>query len=845
VAENSSGAKAQLRTALDEMQLYLSDSIPPLFFADSVRLLLEAPPEIVGAQVVAWATIQVNPGAQLPTADYIFHAAKKLHMLAELELLPADVVKAWIGSLRPSLIEGCPASDRKSLIADLERLDIDITLSPTSGVEVVYRRTPDEKATERPRRAQQAEGEAIASESLEDVSRNVDQGLRRLDTLLQKLELAEAHIPSTEAPSSQSRRLAADVVAQATEGAENAEELESFLSELRNRGLPATPDGLLGLLAQNLPDWAPPPADAGDTGEAPQAAVRAMHRFISMAENREEGQKRFDELVSTAVDEFNRGSLGRAVTLLDLANQMIEKKEIDGVLSESVQRRTHGAIDRGRLFQMVDEDENAHLLRRFLSFFPLLSPPQLLEDLEAEEDREQRRHILDLLRIHGADARSAAFADLVKTATGEASFPWYYLRNLIHLLRTIPRGQDDPIDPEIDVLVPMSDIKGEYPLVREALSSLGQLHHERAVTALSARASEIESALIDKGDRQYDSEQMYYLLDSTIKALVRMDMPDARRAVVAHGLKRKPELGDTLKRLTWLESQDLSGEADAVERLVREVRNEMPKKVFGVSLGTGKRAQAVEWMLKALSGTDTPAVRSLLQEISRDSADQPWAGPAGKMLRGFERADEGTDSPKEESTATLSGDLKLFGLPNLLQNLADSQIAGVLRVFDSDGSTEAELWLDQGKVIGARSGRLAGEVAVYQLLEDPTPGRFVLDQLEVPPENSRTGQDPMSIQSILFEGIRRYDEFKRAASIAPDDAHFRSTGKQPTMGEDETDPEIFREVWRRAAAGRSPKETESEVLVDRYRVRVLFEHWVSAGILESAEPDPDSKSSKP
>lgn len=79
---------------------------------------------------------------------------------------------------------------------------------------VVYRRTPSEMATERPHRVQQGEGEATSSEALEDVSRSVDQGLRRLDTLLQKLELAKAHLPSTEAPTSQSRRLAADVVAQ-------------------------------------------------------------------------------------------------------------------------------------------------------------------------------------------------------------------------------------------------------------------------------------------------------------------------------------------------------------------------------------------------------------------------------------------------------------------------------------------------------------------------------------------------------------------------------------------------------------------------------------------------------
>jgi len=158
----------------------------------------------------------------------------------------------------------------------------------------------------------------------------------------------------------------------------------------------------------------------------------------------------------------------------------------------------------------------------------------------------------------------------------------------------------------------------------------------------------------------------------------------------------------------------------------------------------------------------------------------------------------------------------------------------VLRVSAEDGSTAAEVWLDAGKVIGAKSGNLAGEVAVYQLLEDPAPGRFVLDAPEVPPESARSGNDPMSIQSILFEGIRRYDEFKRAASVAPDEAEFQATGKQPTMGDVQADPEVFREIWRRASAGRSPVVTEADVPVDRYCVRALYEHWVTAGILEPA-----------
>jgi hypothetical protein len=50
-------------------------------------------------------------------------------------------------------------------------------------------------------------------------------------------------------------------------------------------------------------------------------------------------------------------------------------------------------------------------------------------------------------------------------------------------------------------------------------------------------------------------------------------------------------------------------------------------------------------------------------------------------------------------------------------------------------------------VIRARSGPLESEVAVYQLLEDPAPGRFVLDEPEVPPEKEPTDPIPMSIRS--------------------------------------------------------------------------------------------------
>jgi hypothetical protein len=825
----------EIREALEELQQYLSDDIPPLFFANSIQILFKAPAEVVAAQIVGWAMSQQSPGGPLPTADYIFHAAKKIHMLAELELLSKEMVIAYLTELKPALMEGCPAADRAGLAVDLSRLDLDVAMTGPGGVEVVYRRATAD--TEPRQRHRAGAGEAsLAGDDLDEVSRSFGEGLKKLDFLLQRLDLDDAAPLAGKtvaiSPSGQGG-LAAELMTQATVGAENAEELDKFLTELKRRGLPATPEGLMGMLATNLPDWAPPPVESDSEEAPPQAAVRAMHRFISLAKDQEESQRRFDELVDTAVAEFNKGSLGRAVTLLDLAGSMAAKKEVDGVFSQSVQRRAHSKLDMEKLRASAESEEKHHLLRRFLAFFHQLSPEELLIELEEEESRDRRRFLLDLLTVHGPVARKAVFSDLSEVFAGTAAFPWYYKRNLVHLLRSIPREPDEPVESEIDILVGMSELNDQLQLVREALTALGQLQHPRAVTALAARVNEIEDGLLGQQELPHEDDQLRFLLDSSIKALVRMSTGDARRAVVAHGLKRQPELGDTVGRMVWLAGQDLSGEKDLIDRLVREIRAELPKRVFGLTLKTGRKEYVVETMIRALAATNTQTVRDLLQEIARDFAGQPFADAAQNLLNQM-------TAPTAEARpggATLSGDLELFGLPNLLQNFADSQIGGVLIVFDRSGGTAAKMWLEGGRVLGAESGILTAEVAIYQLLEDPAPGRFELASTDdEPPQKVRTAE-PLAIQSILFEGIRRYDEFKRAAAAVPDEARFHPTGSQPTLAEGDSDEDLFNEAWRRAAAGYSPVECEKELPVDRFRVRCLFEHWLAEGALAPAKQE--------
>ena len=95
--------------------------------------------------------------------------------------------------------------------------------------------------------------------------------------------------------------------------------------------------------------------------------------------------------------------------------------------------------------------------------------------------------------------------------------------------------------------------------------------------------------------------------------------------------------------------------------------------------------------------------------------------------------------------------------------------------------------------------------------------------------------NPTPVQPLLFEGIRRYDEFMRAVALAPDDASFRASDRKPTKAADEPDVELLKGVWFKAAKGATPLQCEAEFHVDSYRVRRLYEHWIGEGSLVPAD----------
>ncbi len=131
------------------------------------------------------------------------------------------------------------------------------------------------------------------------------------------------------------------------------------------------------------------------------------------------------------------------------------------------------------------------------------------------------------------------------------------------------------------------------------------------------------------------------------------------------------------------------------------------------------------------------------------------------------------------------------------------------------------------------TGSLTGDTAVYQLLERPILGRFIFvnQPVELAPKDGE-GPPGIAVMSLLMEGMRRYDEFNRAAAIIPDEGQFAATGKQPTGLPDEDDANFVNGIWVQATQGNTPIEIEKEAGVDGYRVFRLFEHWVNEGALE-------------
>ncbi len=117
----------------------------------------------------------------------------------------------------------------------------------------------------------------------------------------------------------------------------------------------------------------------------------------------------------------------------------------------------------------------------------------------------------------------------------------------------------------------------------------------------------------------------------------------------------------------------------------------------------------------------------------------------------------------------LSGKLKYFDMPIVIQTLLTSNQTGILTFIDEEGETYAEVMLNNGTVDRARCGTLEGEEAFYEIFFRRDQGDFVFRTV-VEPDPDAISEVPVTppAMHLLMEAMRLADEFNEVREHLPD-----------------------------------------------------------------------------
>jgi hypothetical protein len=825
--ESRSPVAGDVQDALYTFGEYLSDKVAPLMALDALTVLMEQPPLLVAQEILTWSVRQAEVQSTLAVDDLLFHAARKIHMMGDFGLIAPAPLDTYLRALGPLLLEACPPEGRESLALGLSRLD-ESRQALASKVEIVHRQSgAAEPAAARAQHAAEVAPQVLSAVVL---------GLGRLPLLLQRLEqlalsrpaatapaLAAAPGPAPAAPASPlaARRAAvvADALLEASLQSKSGQELDQYLDRIRKLGFVAGTDEMFRALGRSVSGWTlPAMGEAAALAEGGQ--VDAMRRMIALAEEPAEAGRRFREMVHAAIEQFNEGSYGRSLKMFDLARQMVDAGQVQGAFVEPMVVSGHEYLSEERVRKLAERREGHAFLLPPFGFFRAFAPDQLLDDLQGEKRRERRRQILNLIEVHGPAARAAAWTRLKADPEGRAG-GLFFVRNLVYLLRVVPRPDDAaaPVEEEIDLVARFVEPGRPLFIVKESLLYLVATGHPRAEATLVSLLEALEEALLERTPSATEREGLLTHLDRAAAALARFGTPSAWAALVEHALGREAALGDTLSRLAEIGSQDLSPAPEVVARLVEAVEQELPRGMLS-RLVSGREAVLTR-LVGALASTRAPQARELLRDVAARFEGQSFGREAKRAL-------DALDHPAASSSPSISGDLDLFGLPNLLQSLSDLKKSGVLNLLDEGGRPAAALQLDDGAMRGARCGPRQGREALYQLIERPFAGTFAFVRGKGPADPAA---EALPVMNLLLEGVRRHAELQRALALVPEEAPLEATGANPSRVPDEDDYELVVTLWRKACEGAAPRDIEGELAVDSYRVFRALAHWVEEGTL--------------
>jgi hypothetical protein len=548
----------------------------------------------------------------------------------------------------------------------------------------------------------------------------------------------------------------------------------------------------------------------------------AIRRLIALKGTAEDPGEWLSEVLRLAVDHFNDGETARAVTLLEVAVRTGKERGVDSRMFDRMMQGAWQKIDRKRLRDTSVHAEGQPLLQRFLSFFPDAAPEGLLRALVAAESQEQRQLCLALLRASGAAGRDAALRLLREVASeGIGPHNRETARNALYLLRTIP-GQVSS-DESHQVML-LCSAQTAAPLLREAIEYLSLWRVASAETVLISLLHALDDELSHPERSKRPLEEVHLLLNTVTKALLRFETASARQVVVDVCLGQTHHRREALARLADLGLYDLSSDPDVLARLVQELRRELPPRVLRRFFRRDE--ESVASLVMALGGTPTAECAASLEEVTVAFPGRPVAIAAREALERLRRGQATAPATAEAGAPSFGGDLELFGLPTLLQNIEQNEMTGRLVLRDRAAAERVRMGFRAGRLVECRNDRLEGQTGFYQLLECPFPGVFEFTRFA-----EQEGGDALPVLPLLLEGMRRHDELQAAQALVPPEARLRISGIAPTAGPHELDGGFVREVWSRIKSGETVSSIARELGCDDYRAFALVAHWVEEGAL--------------
>ena len=807
---------AVVQEALTELGQYLSDSLAPLMVADSLTVLTRVPPHKVAAEIGIWAAAQHTNGG-FGLTDYYFHGLRKVHIVGEFRLLPPALFDPFFQRLQSTVLSGIPESERERLASELAGLSEARTVS-VEQVARLHRPGGADALSERSADEEVAPSPGVRLDLPPGFELN-PLALRRLEALLNRLaQLA----PS--APPARRDILVAEAFTTVARGVSSSSDMDAQLAEFRSAGLAFSTYELFRALGEKLPGWWAP--GLASEGEDADHGLAAMEQLITLAEDRVEASRRFREMIENGVEQFNSGALGRAVRIFDLALKMIDGGEVVPESIDGLRERGHEALDPDRIAGLLEDGHPQAFPRAILRFFHAFAPDRLLDSLKGEERRVRRTIQLALLETHGDDGREAVFNRLVNRPEQLADV--YLLRNLVHLLRRIPRSVNTTWSQEHEIARIIRFMVPESPLlvIQEIAAYLSSTRNAVASQTLRGFLRRLREVLGSPDTPDDERPHLRHCVNATCRALAGCDDPRSWDAVVRDGVRWESEPVDAQRRLAALGRRDLAEAPRLVSRLIDTALE---------GLGEGadeqmspEREARLSGVLAALASTRTPPVQTLLETVSGRFPKHAVGEEARRLLDEIDAA-QATGSTAEGG---LVGDLDLFTLPSLLQMLAEVRSTGIVTLTNQEEEPVAQIVIDHGVVMDARTGELQGCDAAWQLIERPFAGRFAFIPHE--PEASSDRGERLDMTGLILEGMKRHDELRVAEALVPGDVPLMARVESPPPVAGEDDERVLDDVWGALAAGRTVRECEQAVPVDAFRIWRAAACWLEADAFEPA-----------